>query len=715
MNRIISLLLLLCITSTAAAQQWEQTNGVGGDGTKSIAINSQGHIFVAARALHRSMDRGKTWTRLFPEAISGSIQKIIIQPSGRIIITARITHIPYVSYFTIFGSDDNGNSWVQLYDSVTNIFAGASGSLFATLVGNLRVIRSSNNGDSWNELDLNGILGQTTAALKDGSGTLYICADFLYRSTDDGYSWGKIQNGISIHSAMMTIAPDGTPYIYDNAGLYHSIDNGRTWSRVNINNHGVSSMAFSNNNIFIVANSNEGLISYSSDNGVTWIKPSLGNQTFITSNALCVTDLDGTFIFTLQDHLRRFDPIDISNATLISIPNGNISALVAGSDESIIGFSAFRDTYGYTTYGWKSSDQGKNWLILNGNNFAIGYGSTPLRTIRLDSSGILYATQSSYLLQSTDQGFSWTVLTQNLTNGNIASLAIDPNNYLFACSSTEGVFRTTDHGKTWDQLNAGIQDQQLSAICADGNGDMYTGGFGKLYRSTNKGVTWTQLPYTLPDPTYPINSISISKQGTLYVSTATHLISRSTDKGQSWALDSSSIPAMVINDLLSTPDGKTFVGTDSGVFYIDNKLNSTWHSYSDGLTALNVQTLCIDNKGYLYAGTDVSGIFKTKATFGTTTRGVTTNSSTSTFSLSAPFPNPASTSTTIPFSISGHGNVRLDVTDALGRIVAIITDGVYEAGYHTVVFETRNLSPGVYYIRLRSGGKSEIRPIVKTE
>ncbi|HET9136333.1 MAG TPA: YCF48-related protein, partial [Candidatus Kapabacteria bacterium] len=668
MNRIISLLLLLCIASSATAQQWEQTNGVGGDGTQSIAVNSQGHIFVAARALHRSMDRGKTWTRLFPEAISGSIKKIIIQPSGRIIVTARITNIPYLSYFGVFGSDDNGNSWKQLYDSVTNIFTGASGSLFAILVGNLRVVRSSNNGDSWNELDMSGIFGQATAASEDGSGTLYICATYLYRSTDDGYSWGKIQNGISISSAMMTIAPDGTPYVYDNGGLFHSVDNGRTWSRVNINNHGIGSMAFSKNNIFAVANSNDGLISYSSDNGTTWIKPSIGNQQPIATTAACVADLDGTFIFTLQDHLRRFDPIDISNASLISIPNGNITTLVAGRDESIIAFSASLYSTYYFNYGWKSNDQGNNWLVLNGENYVFQNEGVPISHGYLDSSGTLLGVIYDRIIQSTDAGFSWTILSYNLTNGMITSLAIDRDNSLFACSSTEGVFRTTDHGKTWDQLNSGIQDQQLSVICADANGDMYTGGLGKLYRSTNKGITWTRLPFTNQDPTYPINSISVSKQGTLYISSSTHLISKSTDKGLTWTSDSSSIPATKSNELLSTPDGKTFVATDNGVFYIDSKPNSTWHPYSDGLTALNVQTLCIDPKGFLYAGTDVSGIFKTKATFGTTTRGVPTNSISATFSLSAPYPNPASTSTTIPFSVSERADVRLDVTDALGRI-----------------------------------------------
>lgn len=79
------------------------------------------------------------------------------------------------------------------------------------------------------------------------------------------------------------------------------------------------------------------------------------------------------------------------------------------------------------------------------------------------------------------------------------------------------------------------------------------------------------------------------------------------------------------------------------------------------------------------------------------------------FSLSQNYPNPFNARTTISFSISSPGQVNLVAYDLLGRKVATLVDRQMEAGSHSAVWDCSELSSGIYFYRLTSGDKSEVR------
>ena len=74
------------------------------------------------------------------------------------------------------------------------------------------------------------------------------------------------------------------------------------------------------------------------------------------------------------------------------------------------------------------------------------------------------------------------------------------------------------------------------------------------------------------------------------------------------------------------------------------------------------------------------------------------------FALYHPHPNPFNPATTIRFDLPEAGNVKLVVYDILGREAAVIADGFYPAGYHSVVFDGSDLANGIYFARLHAGG-----------
>jgi CubicO group peptidase (beta-lactamase class C family) len=71
--------------------------------------------------------------------------------------------------------------------------------------------------------------------------------------------------------------------------------------------------------------------------------------------------------------------------------------------------------------------------------------------------------------------------------------------------------------------------------------------------------------------------------------------------------------------------------------------------------------------------------------------------------LSAPYPNPVRTTTTLPFTLTSPTDVRLALYDVLGREVTVLTEGIRPAGSHTVTLNTSHLTSGLYVARLSVG------------
>lgn len=89
------------------------------------------------------------------------------------------------------------------------------------------------------------------------------------------------------------------------------------------------------------------------------------------------------------------------------------------------------------------------------------------------------------------------------------------------------------------------------------------------------------------------------------------------------------------------------------------------------------------------------------------------------FGLLANSPNPFSPETRIAFSLSEPGHVTLTLYDATGRRVTVLADGRYDAGRQSVTWDGKGasgqpLTPGVYFCRLKSGGRTASRKIVLT-
>ncbi len=82
------------------------------------------------------------------------------------------------------------------------------------------------------------------------------------------------------------------------------------------------------------------------------------------------------------------------------------------------------------------------------------------------------------------------------------------------------------------------------------------------------------------------------------------------------------------------------------------------------------------------------------------------------YALEQNFPNPFNPSTEIKFSISKASNVKLIVSDILGREVAILVNDDLSAGNYSINFNAQNISSGVYFYTLITDNFKQSRKMI---
>ncbi|MFZ4619541.1 MAG: InlB B-repeat-containing protein [Bacteroidota bacterium] len=91
---------------------------------------------------------------------------------------------------------------------------------------------------------------------------------------------------------------------------------------------------------------------------------------------------------------------------------------------------------------------------------------------------------------------------------------------------------------------------------------------------------------------------------------------------------------------------------------------------------------------------------------------VTVNNTPLVFGLSQNYPNPFNPSTTIAYQLPAAGHVMLKVYDMIGREVASLVNEVKNAGSYVVQFDASTYASGIYFSKLQSGDKMQIKKMM---
>jgi hypothetical protein len=83
------------------------------------------------------------------------------------------------------------------------------------------------------------------------------------------------------------------------------------------------------------------------------------------------------------------------------------------------------------------------------------------------------------------------------------------------------------------------------------------------------------------------------------------------------------------------------------------------------------------------------------------------------YKLSQNYPNPFNPVTTIKYDLPQNVPVKLQVFDLGGRLVQTLVDEEKPAGHYTIVWDTLNISSGIYFYRLQAGEFTSVQKCIK--
>jgi len=238
----LNLLLLILIplflsfeveSSPAQENFWEQTNGPYGGDVTALAINSNGHIFAGAGcAVFRSTDNGDSWTNVSSglPGLQTRIAQIAINPDGHI----------FVATYGLYRSTDNGESWTEvkvdpyLTGTWPTLTINANGHIF---VGAFRdIYRSTDNGESFTRFTAELMEDNIISLFINSAGHIFAGTyNKVYRSTDNGENWTDCSTGL-YNDNVSSFAANSSGHLFvgitgfgTGPGVYRSTNNGDNW------------------------------------------------------------------------------------------------------------------------------------------------------------------------------------------------------------------------------------------------------------------------------------------------------------------------------------------------------------------------------------------------------------------------------------------------------------------------------------------------------
>lgn len=251
---------------------------------------------------------------------------------------------------------------------------------------------------------------------------------------------------------------------------------------------------------------------------------------------------------------------------------------------------------------------GANYGLFRTNNNAQNWdGSGVYFTNALASNvNYLFGGTEYGVYVSADGGITWSFTDNILSTNYITSLAVQGNN-LFASCLYGGVFRSTDNGNNFQQIDSGM-DYNTAAWClAVSDTGIFAGTGSGVYLSTDSGNTWAKVNSGLTDT--GVYSLAINGRN-LYAGT-TEGVFISNNFAMSWTISDSGFPTGYFADAvvraLTLAGGNIVAGTDSGI-YISTNNGISWQVSNTGLTSYVQVNALLTANGYLYAGTSV-GVF----------------------------------------------------------------------------------------------------------
>lgn len=314
---------------------------------------------------------------------------------------------------------------------------------------------------------------------------------------------------------------------------------------------------------------------------------------------------------------------------LSSLASGAV-ALDAASPDTVLYGTGEQHYSSDSLYGdglFRSFDGGQNWskiaLKTDVGSYIARVAITP---------GLLHVCSDRGYVRSIDDGATWSAFTLGGSawcNDLVRSTAA-PQTW-FAGFYGVGIYKSIDDGASWTPLGGGLPTsgfQRINLAMSNSSADIVyasliapSGSLFGMYKTTNGGVSWTQLTAT---PNYVCTqgwydngmAVSPTNANILYAggvfSYCSGGIARTANGGGSWSYVTVGTNGSQVHPdqhyFAFGPDGTLWVASDGGVWKTSNS-GASWTNLNQGLSTAQLYTVGVhlNDASFLVSGTQDNG------------------------------------------------------------------------------------------------------------
>lgn len=368
------------------------------------------------------------------------------------------------------------------------------------------------------------------------------------------------------------------------------------------------------------------------NSGTTWTATTATSPRDVLSLAIDPATPATLYAGTLEEGVFRSRD---SGATW-TLVNAGIGTAVVGA--LVIDRATSTTLYACSNRGvFRSTDSGDHWIeadtgITAGPSAGTGILTRRVTSLVIDpvSSSALYASSYYGVFRSSDSGNHWTEVDTGIAgisegdgtpHRNVTSLAADPTTptVLYAGTDGTGVFKSTDKGDHWTAVNTGLTDLHVGPLAINYSYNygpivpvtLYVSTGDGIFCSVNGGTTWTVANTGTANHAMAL-AVDLQTPGVVYAGTDGAGVFRSADAGDHWTAVNTGLPYVRVTSLAVDPvsRGTIYAGTDSGVFRSRDS-GATWTAANAGISEWGVNCLVIDphTPAILYVGTH-NGVYR---------------------------------------------------------------------------------------------------------
>lgn len=500
----------------------------------------------------------------------------------------------------------------------------------------------------------------------------------IISTTTQGQSFSKAITSVTVDISDVWFFNDQNGFATGpNGTLLRTKDCGDTWSLITIPsplNRDILTLIFPDSANGYFGGSN-GLLFGTNDQGSTFNQfqtayfPSLTDITFLDDSFGIAVGRRGIFLRTENGGNDWIPPSAFDFFTL----NDLECVTTTTNEDPRTGIWAAGGDFGDSTRIFFSDDKGLTWdpqVALSPDKlFSVTFRDS-LNGTAVGLNGLIFCTRNG--------GKTWTKKNGN-TNNWLLDVTMPNDSTAYAVGGFGTIIKGTNFGNTWKPLSSGTQEWLTTITFLDDTFGMTAGNHGVILRTKNAGDTWedvsnprvTDIDYT---------SLSLFRR------------------------------RLSANKNGESDIGATVVGFD-GTIYFSPDFGDTWIE-QDSKTKFPLQACYFLDSLKGWAVGDFGTILHTNGHFPPTVSIDDELERPAIAHMGLCYPNPAHTSTTIPFQLKQTAVVHLELFDWSGKLIKTLVSEKMPAGEYEQEVDVEGLSEGFYLYRMRVGEELFIKRMI---